>query len=199
VLAIVFAIILITWEGGVASRAIIGKATSTGGITDRTRASMNAAIGSKLNRIAWQQATNPDPSKRLTNLALQNALQAVSYAPDNAQFLDTIGVARYRTGDYVAAIIELEKSMKFGGFSASTTFFLAMARAKLGELDSAKKLYEDADRWMREHRSDDDELERFREEAAAVLYMKSLDVTKRPPEQEQRAPEAKPRAGTQAK
>ena len=75
--------------------------------------------------------------------------------------------------------------MKLGGWSARSTFFLAMA-GQLGQLDQAKKLYEDADRWMRDHQSDDAELERIREEAAAVLYMKSLDAAKPLPKKDQR-------------
>ena len=82
-------------------------------------------------------------------------------SPDNPQFLDTLGVARYRTGNYSGAIADLENSIKLGGFERGSTFFLAMARAQLGELDQAKKLFDDADRWMRDNHSDDGELSDF--------------------------------------
>ena len=74
-----------------------------------------------------------------------------------------------------------------------------MARAQLGELDAAKKLYEDADRWMRDHQNNDAELKRFREEAAALLYMKSIDAAKTPPKNAQPAPESSGKAGAPRK
>ena len=192
-LAISFALSLIVWQGGVATRAVSGRAltgpAASVGPVERMKETMN--------KVAWQQATDPNPAARASRPALASALQAVEYDPGNARFVATLGVARYRTNDYSGAIGDLDRSIKLGGFSGTATFFLAMAHAQLGELDQARKLYQEGDNWMREHKSDDPELTRFREEAAAVLYMKSLDAGR--PEQRQRAPDSKARASSDGK
>jgi serine/threonine protein kinase len=181
VLAIGFALILIVWDGGVATQSVVEKALSARKAGGGALEKMQGLMGSQLNKVAWQQLTDPDPSKRGSGPALMTALQAVDADPRNAQYLRTLGVARYRTQDYTGALADFEHSIKLGGFSASSTFFQAMARAQLGELDQARKLYDEADRWMADHQSDDPELKRFREEAAAVLYMKSLDSARAQP------------------
>jgi tetratricopeptide (TPR) repeat protein len=199
-LAIGFASSLIVWEGGVAMLAIVGKSLESGKESGATLENIEDAVGPQLNKIAWQQATNPDPAARVPNAALVTALQAVKYDPGNAQSIATLGVAHYRTKEYASAITDLEQSMKLGGFSAGSTFFLAMARAQTGELEEAKKLYDQADRWMIDHhQSEDGELSRFREEAAAVLYMKSLAATRTQPKNEQAAPESKSGPGAREK
>ena len=48
-------------------------------------------------------------------------------------------------------------------------FFLAMAQARLGEPEKARPWYDKAVRWMQEHEPKNDELRRFREEAAGGL------------------------------
>jgi hypothetical protein len=83
----------------------------------------------------------------------------------------------------LSAINDLEDSIRRGGNSADIRFFLAMARAQANELDQARKIYDEADRWMRENHSEDPNFKRFREEAAAVIYMKSLDAARPSPKQ----------------
>jgi hypothetical protein len=48
-------------------------------------------------------------------------------------------------------------------------FFLAMAHWQLGEKDEARKYYDKAVAWMDKNKPDDEELRRFRAEAAALL------------------------------
>jgi serine/threonine protein kinase len=181
VMAIGFAVSLIVWEAFAVTQKVVDQPVSAPKFSGDRLDNAKAAIGLSMNDLAWRQATDPDPAKRSADKALENALAAVGYEPGNSKFLDTLGVARYRTGNYPGAIADLENSIKIGGFSAASTFFVAMARAQLGELDQARKLFDQADRWMRENHSDDGELKRFREEAAAVLYMKSLEPAQAQP------------------
>jgi hypothetical protein len=56
-----------------------------------------------------------------------------------------------------------------------------MARARLGELEKAQKLYDEADEWTNRERPNDDELKRFREEAGALLYGMTRSASKSRP------------------
>ena len=47
--------------------------------------------------------------------------------------------------------------------------FLAMAHWQLGDLERARECYLKADKWMQQHKPDDQELQRFREEAKELL------------------------------
>jgi hypothetical protein len=52
---------------------------------------------------------------------------------------------------------------------ASDWFFLAMARWHLGDRDKAREAYSLAVRWMQKHQPRDQQLHRFRAEAADLL------------------------------
>jgi tetratricopeptide (TPR) repeat protein len=127
-----------------------------------------------LNKQAWRLVTSPegqrDPARAL--VLIQKALER---QPDNAHFLNTLGVAQYRSGQYAAAVFSLEKSLAAGkgrsdGFDL---FFLAMCHAKLGDAARAKECFDRAVKW-RETRKDlspqcAEELKAFRSEAEAEL------------------------------
>jgi serine/threonine protein kinase len=153
----------------------------------------------QMNDSAWQLATDSDAGRRKKAIALGNVENALRVEPENPHFLRTRGVVRYKTDDYSGAIGDLKRSVELGGPDAVSSFFMAMAYAQLGELDRAKNLYADADRWMGDHGSDDPELRRFREQAAALLYMKSLEVPKTQPERKQPSSDSKSGAGTAGK
>jgi serine/threonine protein kinase/tetratricopeptide (TPR) repeat protein len=140
-----------------------------------------ATVAEELNTLAWQQATDPDPARRIPEEALRNAEQAVKAQPDDGLLLTTRGVARYRTGDYPGAIDDLKRGITLRKFNAQDAFFLAMARARLGELEKAQKLYDQADVWTNRERPNDDELKRFREEAGALLYGMTRSASKTKP------------------
>jgi serine/threonine protein kinase/tetratricopeptide (TPR) repeat protein len=123
------------------------------------------------NDLAWLLVTAPDPGARDPKEAVRLAERAAELAPTAANIRNTLGVARYRAGDYRAAIAALEKSEELGhgrefGFNA---FFMAMARWRLGEEDEARRLHAQAARWMEVNNRDDEELRRFRAEADEVL------------------------------
>ncbi len=64
----------------------------------------------------------------------------------------------------------LEKSMELGkGGISFDWFFLAMAHWQLGKKDEARQWYDKAVPWMEKNNPKNEELRRFRAEAAALL------------------------------
>jgi WD40 repeat protein/serine/threonine protein kinase/tetratricopeptide (TPR) repeat protein len=109
--------------------------------------------------------------------ALEHATQAVDIQPDAAHFQGSLGRARYRTGDYAAAVETLEKSIASaaparaagGSFrKASDCFFLAMAHWQLGHQQEARESYGRAIELAEKYAANED-LSRLRAEAAQLL------------------------------
>jgi WD40 repeat protein/tRNA A-37 threonylcarbamoyl transferase component Bud32 len=125
------------------------------------------------NDLAWLLATCPSPTLRDPRRAQELAQKAVEAAPERGEYWNTLGVADYRAGDWKAAVEALEKSMRLRrGGDSSDWFFLAMASWQRGVKDEARKQYDQAVQWMETNRPDDDELRRFRAEAAELLGLK---------------------------
>jgi tetratricopeptide (TPR) repeat protein len=123
-----------------------------------------------LNELAWFLATDPDPAFRDASLAVEFAIRAVALAPRSHNYWNTLGAARYRAGNWEGAIAAYEKSMKLRkGGTSFDWFFLAMDYWELGERDKARLWYERAVQWMEKHEPKNDELLRFRAEAAELL------------------------------
>jgi hypothetical protein len=116
------------------------------------------------NTLAWKLATDPDINQRDPAEAVRLAEKAVSTDPKNSTYLTTLGVARYRAGDFEGAI---------------DAFFLAMAHARLGRDGEAQGWFATANHWMRQNDPKDAVLRRIREEAFAVLDVAN-DVIRAP-------------------
>ena len=85
-------------------------------------------------------------------------------------YWNTLGVARYRAGDFNAAVEALTKSMELhAGGDGFDWFFLAMAHWQHGDKEQARKWYGQAIEWMDKNQPNDEELRRFRTEAADLL------------------------------
>ena len=127
--------------------------------------------GQSLNELAWYLVTNSDPCFVDPARAVGLAGKAVAVAPDEGQYWNTLGVARYRAGDWAGAVAALEESRRLLGteFESFNTFFLALAHGRLGDRDAARLWYDRAVVWMDRHRPKDDELRRFRLEAEAMM------------------------------
>jgi tetratricopeptide (TPR) repeat protein len=128
----------------------------------------------RLNNRARGLVTAPkgqrDPARALALIQ-----KAIEREPDNNLFLNTLGVVQYRTGQYAAAVLSLEKSLAAGegrpdGFDL---FFLAMCHARLGEPARAKDCFDRAVKWVKAQTELPaqyvEELRAFRAEAEAEL------------------------------
>ncbi len=122
------------------------------------------------NILAWILATATETKDRDPGRAVELAQKAVELAPQDADFWNTLGVAQYRAGDWQATIAGLKKSMDLGkGGNSLDWFFLAMADWKLGNKDAARVWYDKALEWMEKNDPANEELIRFRAEAAELL------------------------------
>jgi tetratricopeptide (TPR) repeat protein len=122
------------------------------------------------NHLAWLFATCPDHRFRDAGKAVEFAKEAVRLAPTDGAALNTLGVARYRAGEWMLAVEALNKSMDMSeGGNSFDWFFLAMAHWHLGEKDKARQWYEKAVEWMEKDKPPNDQLRRFRAEAEELL------------------------------
>jgi serine/threonine protein kinase/tetratricopeptide (TPR) repeat protein len=129
-----------------------------------------------MNNIAWLLATAEDAPFRNPPRAVELAAKAVAFAPKSADFASTLGIARYRAGDWQQARRDLEKAISLrspdDAKNANESFFLAMAHWQLGDKTDARQWFEKGAAWMDKGKLRDDEVRRFRAEAAGVLGIK---------------------------
>jgi tetratricopeptide (TPR) repeat protein len=131
---------------------------------------LNPKVAAFHNTLAWLLATCPNPKLRDHPQAVQSAKRAVRLWPGNGTFWNTLGVALYRTGTWKEAVAALEKSMALSkGGNSFDWFVLAMAYRQLGEKQKARRWYDEAVQWMEKNQPKDEELRRFRREAAELL------------------------------
>jgi tetratricopeptide (TPR) repeat protein len=127
-----------------------------------------------LNDLAWLLATDsdPGPSPRDPAQAVALAEEAVRISSDHDASWNTLGVARYRAGDWAGAIEALERSALSSPDELGTAFdhyFLAMAWCQLHREDQAGEWLERGKAWAARNRPGHPALERFRKEAESLL------------------------------
>jgi tetratricopeptide (TPR) repeat protein len=121
--------------------------------------------------LAWLLATCPDAQRRKPAEAVKLAKQATEGPPRLAYrpWL-ALGVAQYRNGDWKEAIASLDKSLKLHeGGDGIALFFLAMSQWRLGEKVKARESHDKAVAWTDKNKPQDEELRRFRAEAARLF------------------------------
>jgi tetratricopeptide (TPR) repeat protein len=122
------------------------------------------------NELAWLLATSPETGLRNAAEAMRLAQVAITAAPKSGWIRNTLGVARYRQGDYAGAIADLEESMRLrDGGDSFDWFFLAMAHCRLGDRAKARLWFDRAVQWMDKHQPHNEQFRRFRAEAEALL------------------------------
>jgi tetratricopeptide (TPR) repeat protein len=147
---------------------------------DHARALELVPLDDWKNDLAWLLATCPEPKVRNPARAVALAQQAADASPKVGTFWNTLGVARYRAGDFKGAVEALDKSVALRqGGDPFDWLFLAMAHEKRGQHDEAHKYYDRAAQWLQEHEAalakdkpQADELRRFRDESEETLGMK---------------------------
>jgi tetratricopeptide (TPR) repeat protein len=124
-----------------------------------------------LNQIAWHLATKAEPARREPGRAVRLAREAGELKPQHADYVNTLGVALYGAGHGKEAIETLERADQLSGgkrFSYNA-YFIAMAHWQLGNRDEARRWYDRAVAWTEKHEPKNEELRRFRVEAAELL------------------------------
>jgi serine/threonine protein kinase/Flp pilus assembly protein TadD len=125
------------------------------------------------NALAWVLASCPDPNFRDPVRAIKLAEKALEVEPGRPNFWNTLGVARYRAGDWKASIEALRKSMQIrNGGDASQCYYLAMAYYQLSSKNEARDWYDRAVQWHEKNQPGNEDLRRLRAEAAKLLELK---------------------------
>jgi tetratricopeptide (TPR) repeat protein len=130
-------------------------------------------LRSTLHPLAWLLATTPDPRDRDPRRAVELAKELADHLPKDGGAWTVLGVTYYRAGDWKQAITALEKSEAVAPREplATNALFLAMAHWRLQEKEEARKHYGRALRWIEENKTSNEELLRFKAEAAQLLGM----------------------------
>jgi tetratricopeptide (TPR) repeat protein len=107
--------------------------------------------------------------------ALELAKKALDVAPEGTQYSrlhwQTLGMVQFRAGNWPEAQQALEKAVELAEDDEKTAelLFLAMVHWQQGNKEGARQWYDKAVQWMDENQPGDEELLRFREEAATLL------------------------------
>jgi uncharacterized protein HemY len=135
------------------------------------------------NELAWQLSTCPDLELRDPARALKLARENVKTAPLKGDYWNTLGATQCRAENWTAALEAFGHSMQLkNGGDSSDWFFMAMAHWRRGEKEEAHKRFNQAVIWMDKYGPLDNELRRFRSEAADLLQVKDqLRQEKRKP------------------
>jgi WD40 repeat protein/serine/threonine protein kinase len=97
----------------------------------------------RLNRESWAVVRQPGASADAYRRALRQAEETCRLVPQNGNYLNTLGVAQYRMGQYEAAVETLTRSEKFRATPSDESHprdlaFLAMAQHQLGRKEPAR-------------------------------------------------------------
>jgi serine/threonine protein kinase/WD40 repeat protein/Flp pilus assembly protein TadD len=123
-----------------------------------------------INRLAWLFVTCPQTEFRQPSEAVRLANMAVALKPHEPNYWCTLGVAHYRSDDWIAAVSALEKAQTFPGREGVSydAFFLAMSYWRLDKREAAREWYDRAVRWI-ERNQENEELLRIRSEADELM------------------------------
>jgi tetratricopeptide (TPR) repeat protein len=124
------------------------------------------------NNLAWACVLAPDAVTDHTRL-VRLAERAVSASPRSYAYLNTLGVAQYRAGQFSQAILTLNDAVSLhrSGGTPSDWLFLAMAHHRLGNAAEAKQWLDKATGAINENASlaADPETRLFRREAESLI------------------------------
>jgi hypothetical protein len=94
-----------------------------------------------LNDSAWTTVRNPNRPESDYRRGFRMAEAACRLEPDQGSFVNTLGVAHYRIGQYQKALDTLQRSSKLnGGSQPEDLAFLAMIHHRLNQPESARAM-----------------------------------------------------------
>src|SRR5262249_32902500 len=106
---------------------------------------INPKAASTHNDLAWLLTNCPVPNLRNSKEAVAAAERAVELVPKEGRYWNTLGVARYRNGDWKGTVEAIGKSIELTESGSGTDFyFLAMAHRQLGDKAEARKWFDKA-------------------------------------------------------
>ena len=134
------------------------------------------------NQIAWDLVRHPESDPTLLAHAIELATEATELSPTDDALWNTLGVAQYRAGQWLAASESLTKALQLSvqsKFDAINHFYLAMTYWKMDERDKAREHFESGQKGFQEHQgsltSDIKRgLEESEQEAKAVLGIPAI-------------------------
>jgi eukaryotic-like serine/threonine-protein kinase len=144
------------------------------------RLDIRARLAQSCNNLAWVLITGPE-SGREPARAVPLARRAVALVPESDIYLNTLGLALYRTGQFREAIPVLEQSLaaNSAGSLPYDLFFLALCHARQGRAIAARAYFDRAISWQKANSKlsalADQELRACRAEAEITLR-RSLQV-----------------------
>jgi eukaryotic-like serine/threonine-protein kinase len=131
---------------------------------------LNPADAECHNDLAWETLTLPARPQSDYDEALARARKAVELAPNEAYLVNTLALAEYRARHWAESIAAAQKSMAMsGGVDGSDRFFQAMAHWRMGAQSEARKWFDKAVAWTKEHDPQNPELLEFWTEASQLL------------------------------
>ncbi len=122
-----------------------------------------------LENMAARLASCPDLQVGDPQEVLHLATRAVELSPHDRDIWRVLGLAHYRAGHWQPAAGAIEKSMELGAGNPYDWLPLAMAKSRLGNKNQARTSFDKAVSWIERNNSKDENLARFRAEAAALL------------------------------
>jgi serine/threonine protein kinase/tetratricopeptide (TPR) repeat protein len=125
-------------------------------------------------RLAWFLGNRRGTSLHEAKQAVRAAKKAVTVGQEERDHWRTLGIAQYRAESWTETVEAITKSMELSqGGDSLDWFFLAMAHWQLGEKDKARQWYDQAVEWMDKNQPKNEELRRFRAEAAELLELEN--------------------------
>jgi tetratricopeptide (TPR) repeat protein len=96
-----------------------------------------------LNAASWDVVRQPGAPAAVIHRALRQAEAACRNAPDSARCFTTLGVARYRLGNYQEAIAALQQADRIDAaaqnhLNPARVAFLALAQHRLGRTEETR-------------------------------------------------------------
>jgi serine/threonine protein kinase/tetratricopeptide (TPR) repeat protein len=134
------------------------------------RAARSPPVARCLKDLAWFLVVCRDRSFHNPARAVPLAERAVALAPGNADFLNTLGMAQYRQGQWQAAAASLNRARQLRqDRDEGDWLFLAMAHWRLGDRKTARACYDRAGEILKRYEWPPADSGRWQAEAAALL------------------------------